>query len=465
MVLRIGLADDGIMTPVTERSEQGRSREWRDRRLARGDDRRIAGVGSGIAEYFDIDPTLVRLGLVVLLIVTFGMSLLAYFVLWLVLPTSDGVSIVQGGEREPPTLMVVIGLVSVVLLAGEIGDHGLSVGLSVLNGGAVLPMVLIAAGVVLLSQRSLRAQPTAGGAAPVVESEAPEVDPDDLGTPRGVESTDDSFDATSGVTATPTLSAESDGSGSGRAKPHFKSNNEPTPPKPKNTTKPPKTPGLITPVVLSLMMISAGVALSLELTDVIDVKLTTVAGTWLLLIAVGLLVSTIRGRAGGLIALGVVASLGLLAATVADPVIDDGTGSRRFTVTSLDELQDAYRLGVGELRIDLSALDLEGQTRAVDIELAIGELVVLVPVTSGLEATIETGIGQVRFVDASPGSTRSETDNGIGNELTIVDRAGDGLLLLTIRNRIGNTYVARLPRAVAVIDDPVPAAEVPSVDR
>jgi len=399
MVLQIGLADDGIMTPVTERSEQGRSREWRDRRLARGDDRRIAGVASGIAEYFDIDPTLVRLGLVVLLIVTFGMSLLAYFVLWLVLPTSDGVSIVQGGEREPPTLMVVIGLVSVVLFAREIGDHGFRL----ISGGVVLPLILIAAGVVLLRQRSLRVHATGNAGASVVESEAPEVGPDDLGTPGGVESTDDSFDSRSSISATPTLPAESDGSGSGRATPHFKSDNEPTPPKPKKSPKPPKTPGLITPVVLSLMMISAGVALSLELTDVADVKLTTVAGIWLLLIAVGLLVSTIRGRAGGLIALGIVASLGLLAATVADPVIDDGTGSRRFTVTSLEELQDSYRLGVGEVRIDLSALDLEGQTRVVDIELAIGELVVLLPMTSGLEATIETGIGQVRYVDASPG--------------------------------------------------------------
>jgi len=86
-------------------------------------------------------------------------------------------------------------------------------------------------------------------------------------------------------------------------------------------------------------------------------------------------------------------------------------------------------------------------------------------VTSGIEATIETSIGQVEYVDAFYSPTRSQSDNGIGNELTVVDRAGDGLLVLTIRNLIGNTNVTRAPGAVAVADDPVPAAEVPSVDR
>jgi len=356
MVLRARLPDDGIMTPVTERSEQERSREWRDRRLARGDDRRVAGVASGVAEYFDIDPTLVRLGFVVSLILTFGMSLLAYFVLWLVLPTSDGESVVQGGRRDQPTLMILLGLGVVVLFAGAIGDYGFSV----FNGGVVLPMILIAAGVVLLRQRSLRAQPTAG-AAPVVEADSAPVGSGDLTTETVGESAGEPIDPTDDETEAATSDLDTGGSGAGpRRRRRRSSGSEAKPPKP---PKPPKTPGLITPVVLSLMMISAGVALSLELTDVVDVNLTTVAGLWLLLIAAGLLVSTIRGRAGGLIVLGIFASLGLLAASVADPMINDGTGSRRFAVTSIDELQDSYRLGVGQLRIDLSALDLEGQTR------------------------------------------------------------------------------------------------------
>ena len=47
--------------------------------------RRIAGVCGGIAEYFDIDPTLVRVAFVVAALVG-GPGLLLYLVLWVVLP-------------------------------------------------------------------------------------------------------------------------------------------------------------------------------------------------------------------------------------------------------------------------------------------------------------------------------------------------------------------------------------------
>lgn len=45
----------------------------------------LGGVCAGIAEYFSIDPTLVRLFFVIFTLVN-GAGILAYFVLWLVLP-------------------------------------------------------------------------------------------------------------------------------------------------------------------------------------------------------------------------------------------------------------------------------------------------------------------------------------------------------------------------------------------
>lgn len=47
-------------------------------------DKRIAGVAGGIAEYFGIDPLLVRLGFVVAAFMGFGVLL--YLVLWILLP-------------------------------------------------------------------------------------------------------------------------------------------------------------------------------------------------------------------------------------------------------------------------------------------------------------------------------------------------------------------------------------------
>jgi phage shock protein C len=59
-------------------------------------DKRIAGVAGGIAEYFGIDPTLVRIGFVIAAFMGFG--ILAYVVLWVALPPGQpGVPVAPGG--------------------------------------------------------------------------------------------------------------------------------------------------------------------------------------------------------------------------------------------------------------------------------------------------------------------------------------------------------------------------------
>ena len=50
------------------------------------DDRMVAGVCSGIGRYFGIDPVLVRVGFAVLAIATWGAALLAYPIMWIVMP-------------------------------------------------------------------------------------------------------------------------------------------------------------------------------------------------------------------------------------------------------------------------------------------------------------------------------------------------------------------------------------------
>lgn len=50
-------------------------------------DRRIAGVCGGLAEYWEVDPTIVRLVAVFLLIVTgFVLMTLFYMIAWVVIP-------------------------------------------------------------------------------------------------------------------------------------------------------------------------------------------------------------------------------------------------------------------------------------------------------------------------------------------------------------------------------------------
>lgn len=60
--------------------------EEEPKRLTRSNDGMIAGVCGGIAEYFNLDPTLVRVGYILLSLFTIFSGVIAYFILWLVVP-------------------------------------------------------------------------------------------------------------------------------------------------------------------------------------------------------------------------------------------------------------------------------------------------------------------------------------------------------------------------------------------
>lgn len=55
------------------------------KRLTRSKDKMIAGVAGGLANYFEIDPTIVRI-LFVVIAFAGGASLLAYLIMWIIVP-------------------------------------------------------------------------------------------------------------------------------------------------------------------------------------------------------------------------------------------------------------------------------------------------------------------------------------------------------------------------------------------
>ena len=60
-----------------------------DKRLFLSDtNKKIGGVCGGIGEYFNIDPTLVRLIWIVITLMTWGTGLVAYIIAWAVIPQS-----------------------------------------------------------------------------------------------------------------------------------------------------------------------------------------------------------------------------------------------------------------------------------------------------------------------------------------------------------------------------------------
>jgi phage shock protein C len=56
------------------------------KKLIRSKDRVIAGVVGGIADYFDIDPTIARVIYAILTVCTAFSGIILYPILWLIIP-------------------------------------------------------------------------------------------------------------------------------------------------------------------------------------------------------------------------------------------------------------------------------------------------------------------------------------------------------------------------------------------
>ncbi|MFA4989852.1 MAG: PspC domain-containing protein [Candidatus Omnitrophota bacterium] len=54
-------------------------------------DRKIGGVCGGLGEYFKIDSTLFRILFILLTIISFGIGIVGYLVVWMVIPRKPDV--------------------------------------------------------------------------------------------------------------------------------------------------------------------------------------------------------------------------------------------------------------------------------------------------------------------------------------------------------------------------------------
>lgn len=73
----------------------------------------VGGVCGGLGQYFDIDPTLIRILFAILILAGFGSPLLLYFLLWIIMPPDTQVAAPADQEStdmtpaapESPTLV------------------------------------------------------------------------------------------------------------------------------------------------------------------------------------------------------------------------------------------------------------------------------------------------------------------------------------------------------------------------
>lgn len=84
------------VTKVRTRAAEGiqvKTATGEKKRLAKSRNRKIAGVAAGIAEYFGIDPTIVRVGMVIGTLFTSGWLILVYAILAAVLPRPEPITL------------------------------------------------------------------------------------------------------------------------------------------------------------------------------------------------------------------------------------------------------------------------------------------------------------------------------------------------------------------------------------
>jgi phage shock protein PspC (stress-responsive transcriptional regulator) len=166
-------------------------------------------------------------------------------------------------------------------------------------------------------------------------------------------------------------------------------------------------------------------------------------GVALLVVGLGLVAAafaTGRTARGGLIALGVVLSLGLIAAA-SEPWegTGGGSGDRTYRPGTEAAVRDVYSGDVGDLTLDLTRIDVadEGPV-STRIEHGAGDVRVLVPLEADLELTVDSGLGSV---DVFGEGNADGYFAGIGTGPTVDDGVPD--VHLVIHNGLGDVEVSR----------------------
>jgi phage shock protein PspC (stress-responsive transcriptional regulator) len=340
-------------------------------------DRKVAGVAGGLGRHLDIDPTIVRVVLVVLCFFG-GAGFLLYGVAWLLVPEDGrqtGKIATQPGTRN--ALLIGTAVLAGCLLLGD-SIHGL---------GFPWPVFLV--GIAVLIYLAVRdREPRADRSAPP---------PPSFGAP-----------AQSAAGEPPRYGTE--------APPWA------PPPTPPPYQPPRRTGALLFGPTLALVAVALG---GLGLYDALGGAVLAAAYPALALAVVGLMlvVGAFVGRAGGLVLLGIVSALALAVTSIGSSAGDFGHDAQTVRRTPLHAsgVQDSYFVPTGRLVLDLSRVRdpqaLEG--RHIDVGTRAGELVVVLPRNSQVDVTADvSGPGEIDLPDHNSGGVSTQVEETLGSGST-----------------------------------------------
>ncbi|KQT94084.1 hypothetical protein ASG49_03980 [Marmoricola sp. Leaf446] len=342
-------------------------------RLSRStSDRYLAGVAGGLGRHFGVDPTVVRVLLAVLALFG-GAGLLVYAAVWAFVPEDgrDRAPLEVGAEGRRAVVLVA-GLLAVLIVlgtpfAGDGWGSGWGVGL-----GVPVPLLLLVLVVAALVSSARQRRDREDAPPPAPWGNAP------------------TADSRSGAPAAP-------GGAPTAAMPPTRSYPAgfATPPAPRS-----RRTGLVLfwPTV-ALVAIALGVLGILDVGD--DVLLSAYAALALAVVAVALLVGAFVGRPGGLVALGLLATLALGITSAVDAAAGSSVRADETYVVPTDPgaVRASYTNGNGLFTLDLTDV---GDPRALDgrrvaVRIAAGEARVLVP--EGVAVRVDAEVAYAGSID------------------------------------------------------------------
>jgi len=191
-------------------------------------------------------------------------------------------------------------------------------------------------------------------------------------------------------------------------------------------------------IIVGGFLVLIGTGWLLEAADIADVPWRAILPSALMLIGLGLIIGARTARHGGVIALGVVLTLAVGAASavevLADIPLSGGIGEESATVTG--PINDEYRHAIGKYVVDLRSAPVPAAGDDTEISLGIGELIVIVPDGVDLVIDARAGLGNVIVF--------GQESAGVGPDIDYTTpEAGDAVLRLDVDVAIGQVEVRR----------------------
>ncbi len=200
-----------------------------------------------------------------------------------------------------------------------------------------------------------------------------------------------------------------------------------------------RSPGQI---VFGIVLVAAGLAWLVAATDLFDLPWRAVFAGALIAVGAAVVASAGRERHSGLIVVGAILTVLLTLFSTAEGVLDlplaGGIGERSYTPQSAAALTSEYRLGIGELVLDLTDVEFPIGETQIEASVTLGSLHVIVPSDIPVRVTGHVTAGEVKLFDT--------VFSGTGIEETATDPGFDDAsvrLLLDARTGLGEVVVRR----------------------